>query len=51
MSKFYENMPDDFKQAVEVIKEYCQNEDCTEECSECPYPLGTIRCGDTEEQE
>ena len=51
MSKFYKNMPDDFKQAVEVIKEYCQNEDCTENCAECPNPLGVIRCGDMPKEE
>lgn len=46
MSRFYKNMPNDFKKAVEVIKEYCQNEDCMENCAECSYPLGIIRCGD-----
>lgn len=51
MSGFYKNMPNDFKQAVEVIKGYCQNEDCMEDCAECPYPLGVIRCGDAEKQE
>ena len=50
LSGFYENMPDDFKQAVEVIKRYCQNEDCMEECKNCPYPLGAIRCGDKENE-
>ena len=39
-------MPEDFKQAVDVIKSYCQNEDCTEDCTECPYPLGRVRCSD-----
>jgi hypothetical protein len=49
MSKFYKDMSKEFKNAVEVIKQYCQNEDCTEECDKCPYPLGVIRCGDSEE--
>lgn len=46
MSKYYEDMPKEFKDAVEVIKGYCQFEDCSEDCGNCPYPLGTIRCGD-----
>lgn len=47
---YYENMPDDFRKAVEIIKQYCQNEDCTEDCcEECPYPLSVIRCGDVYE--
>lgn len=48
MSKFYEDMPQDFKDAVEVIKQYCQFEDCDCNCKECPYSLKTIRCGDDE---
>ena len=36
--------------AVEVIKQYCQNEDCDiDDCDNCPYPLSVIRCGDEEE--
>ena len=46
MSKYYEDMTKEFKDAVEVIKGYCQFEDCSEDCKNCPYPLGTIRCGD-----
>ena len=47
---YYKNMPEDFKKAVAVIKDYCQNEDCAAdcECDECPYPLSMIRCGDAE---
>lgn len=47
---YYKNMPEDFKKAVAVIKDYCQNEDCAAdcECDECPYSLSMIRCGDTE---
>lgn len=47
MSDFYKDMPQDFRNAVEVIKQYCQNEDCTHECSGCPCSLSTIRSGDT----
>ena len=45
---YYKNMPEDFRKAVEVIKEYCQNEECVAdcECDDCPYPLSMIRCGD-----
>ncbi len=44
---YYNNMPQDFKDAVNVIKKYCQNEDCQDyECSDCPYSLKVIRCGD-----
>lgn len=45
---YYKNMPEDFQKAVEVIKKHCQNEDCAAdcECSNCPYPLSMIRCGD-----
>lgn len=46
MSVFYKDMPEDFQQAVEVIKRYCQVEDCTEDCEECDKPLSYIRCGD-----
>jgi hypothetical protein len=47
---YYKNMPEDFKKAVAVIKDYCQNEECAAdcECDECPYPLSVIRCGDVE---
>ncbi|MBC5685574.1 hypothetical protein H8R94_02910 [Roseburia sp. NSJ-9] len=47
---YYKNMPEDFKKAVAVIKNYCQHEDCAAdcECDECPYPLSMIRCGDEE---
>ncbi len=52
MSKYYKNMPEDFKKAVEIIKQYCQNEDCNEEnCKDCQYPLNIIRCGDKAESE
>lgn len=45
---FYKDMPDDFRNAVKVIKSYCQNEDCDREsCDECIYPLGVIRATDT----
>lgn len=45
---YYKNMPEDFRKAVEVIKGYCQNEDCAADgdCFNCPYPLSMIRCGD-----
>jgi glyoxylate carboligase len=46
MSKFYEDMPQDFRDAVEVIKQYCQFEDCDCNCEECPHSLKIIRCGD-----
>ena len=47
MSKYYENMPEDFRKAVETIKQYCQHEDCDEEnCKDCQYPLSIIRRGD-----
>ena len=47
MSIYYEEMSKDFKEAVEVIKRYCQFEDCDiSECKDCPHPLRTIRCGD-----
>lgn len=47
MSKYYENMRDDFKDAVNIIKKYCQFEDCDEsDCNQCPYPLSVIRCGE-----
>lgn len=50
MNENYKNMPEDFKKAVAVIKDYCQNEECAAdcECDECPYPLSMIRCGDAE---
>lgn len=40
---FYEDMPDDFTEAVETIMQYCQNEDCDDDCSCCPHPLSEIR--------
>ena len=45
---YYKNMPEDFRKAVAVIKDYCQNEECAAdcECDDCPYPLSMIRCGD-----
>ncbi len=43
---FYEQMPDDFTEAVETIMQYCQNEDCDDDCSCCPHPVSEIRCGD-----
>lgn len=39
----------DYYQAREIIKQYCQNEDCTEDCKECTYPLSAIRCGEETE--
>ena len=41
-------MPKDFMDAVETIMKYCQNEDCQEDCKNCPCTLAEIRCGDTE---
>lgn len=50
MSKFYKDMPQDFKDAVEVIKKYCQNEGCDYgDCRECILPLKIIRGGDSDE--
>lgn len=46
MSAFYAKMPEDFRNAVEVIKRYCQNEACDYKCSQCPFPLSEIRCKD-----
>ena len=47
MSEFYKTMPEDFKKAVEVIKQYCQMENCDcADCKHCEYPLGYIRKGD-----
>lgn len=46
---YYKGMPEDFKEAVKVIRRYCQNEQCVdgnETCINCPYPLSVIRCGD-----
>lgn len=52
MNIFYKDMPEEFLKAVDVIQHYCQNEDChEEECTNCPYPLNIIRCGDVLEQE
>lgn len=50
---YYKNMPEDFRKAVEVIKGYCQNEDCAADgdCFSCPYPLSMIRCGDQLKEE
>lgn len=39
-------MPKKFMDAVETIMEYCQNEDCDDDCSQCPHSLAEIRCGD-----
>ena len=51
MSNYYEDMPEDFKNAVEIIKKYCQFENCDEvDCDKCPFPLKTIRCGDSTEK-
>lgn len=47
MSQYYKNMPQDFKEAVETIKKYCQNADCQEDCKICPHPLSVIRCRDS----
>lgn len=44
-------MPKDFLDAVETIMKYCQNEDCDEDCKNCPCTLAEIRCGDTAESE
>lgn len=51
-NKFYEekNMPEEFLDAVAWIMEFCQNEDCTYDCEECPYSLRDIRCGDVPEE-
>ena len=46
MNTYYKHMPEDFKKAVEIIQQYCQNEDCDMDCRVCPYPLAEIRCGD-----
>ena len=53
MNVFYKSlqMPERFMDAVEVIMEYCQNEDCIEDCVNCPCSLTEIRCGDNEEIE
>lgn len=44
-------MPKEFMDAVETIMEYCQNEDCDDDCSQCPHSLAEIRCGDPAESE
>ncbi len=50
MSSYYKDMPEDFKDAVETIKQYCQFEDCDcENCKECDKSLTVIRCGDKED--
>ncbi len=46
MSIFYSKMPEDFKNAVEIIKRYCQNEACDYKCAQCPFTLAEIRCKD-----
>lgn len=52
MKGYYKDMPQDFRNAVETIKLYCQNENCDlGDCEECPYPLSVIRCGDERESE
>lgn len=43
-------MPKEFMDAVETIMKYCQNEDCQEDCKNCPCTLAEIRCVDTEEE-
>jgi len=43
MSSYYKDMPENFKNAVDVIKRYCQNEACDYKCSQCPFPLSEIR--------
>ena len=50
MNTFYKSlqMPEDFIEAVETIMQYCQYEDCDDDCQNCPHSLHTIRCGDTE---
>jgi len=49
MSNYYLDMPMEFNYAVSIIRQYCQFEDCQEgNCSQCPYPLSVIRCGDKE---
>lgn len=41
------DVENELKEAVEVIKQYCQNEDCDiGDCAKCNYPLSVIRCGD-----
>ena len=50
MSNYYKGMSEEFKQAVEVIKENCQFEDCDIHfCCDCIYPLSVIRCGDNDD--
>jgi len=45
--KPYVDMPEEFQAAVEVIKKYCQYEDCEiMDCNDCPYNLRVIRCGE-----
>lgn len=51
MSNYYKDMPDDFKQAVDVIKKYCQNEACDYKCTQCPFPLSEIRKRDDKRQQ
>lgn len=53
MNTFYKSiqMPQEFLKAVEVIQQYCQYEDCDEDCNNCSYSLATIRCGDREDGE
>lgn len=48
MNIFYKSlqMPKEFMDAVEVIMKYCQNEDCDDDCKNCPHSLAEIRCGD-----
>lgn len=47
MNSYYEDMNQEFKKAVKVIKQYCQFEDCdVHDCVACPHPLSVIRCGD-----
>ena len=42
-----EDLKERYYQAREIIKEFCQFEDCQDgDCKECPYPLSTIRCSE-----
>lgn len=48
MNKYYDDMPQEYKDAFDIIKKYCQNEDCDiHDCKDCKYSLATIRCNDT----
>ena len=43
-------MPKDFMDAVDTIMKYCQNDNCHEDCDNCPCTLAEIRCGDEMER-